>query len=163
MMKLEVIQENLAKALSMAKRIVGVRSTLPILNNVLLKTEKGKLRLSATDLEVGITVWIGAKIEKEGSFTLPAKLFGDYIAAGTGKTIHIEQGEGMLKISDGQGEAAIKGLPADEFPVIPELTGTPLLSLPPILSKEVMRRADTAADADDPRPTPAGVLLWKTG
>lgn len=162
-MKVEVVQDNLAKALGMATRIVGVRSTLPILNNVLLKTEKGKLRLSATDLEVGISTWVGAKIEKEGSYTVPAKLFGDYIAAGSGKTIRLEKQEAALKVADGQGEAAIKGLPADEFPVIPELTGTSLFSLPPIILKEALKKVIIAAALDETRPTLAGVLFWKAG
>ena len=160
-MKLEVTHENLAKALGMVARTVGVRSALPILNNVLLKTEKGRLRLSATDLEVGITTWIGAKIDQEGAYTVPAKLFGDYIAAASGKTIRMEQQEGTLRVTTEEGEAAIKGLPADEFPLIPQIEGEPLLLISPLRFKEALRKTVVAAAIDETRPTLSGVLLWK--
>jgi DNA polymerase-3 subunit beta len=78
-MKVSVLQENLAHGLSIVSRAVSPRSTLPVLANVLVATDEGRLRLSATNLEIGITCWIGAKIEEEGSTTVPARTFSDLV------------------------------------------------------------------------------------
>src|SRR5450759_1677654 len=74
-MKVTVLQESLAHGLSTVSRAVSPRSTLPVLSNVLIASDEGRLRLSATNLELGITCWIGAKIEEEGSTTIPARTF----------------------------------------------------------------------------------------
>ena len=79
-MKVSVLQENLAHGLSVVARAVAPRSTLPVLGNILLATDEGRLRLSATNLELGITCWIGAKIEEEGSTTVPARTFTDLVS-----------------------------------------------------------------------------------
>ena len=79
-MKVSVLQENLAHGLSIVSRAVSPRSTLPVLANVLIATDEGRLRLSATNLELGITCWIGAKIEEEGSTTVPARTFTDLVS-----------------------------------------------------------------------------------
>ena len=78
-MKVSVLQENLAQGLNIVSRAVSPRSTLPVLSNVLVATDEGRLRLSATNLELGITCWIGAKIEEEGSTTVPARTFTELI------------------------------------------------------------------------------------
>ena len=77
-MKLVCTQENLSRAVSYLERITGKQSTLPILSNILIETEKGRLKLSATNLEIGVVVNIGAKIETEGRLTVPAKLLGNF-------------------------------------------------------------------------------------
>ena len=79
-MKVSVLQENLAHGLSIVARAVSPRSTLPVLANILVATDEGRLRLSATNLELGITCWIGAKIEEEGSTTVPARTFADLVS-----------------------------------------------------------------------------------
>src|SRR5512142_528414 len=79
-MKVTVLQENLAHGLSIVSRAVSPRSTLPVLANVLIATDEGRLRLSATNLELGITCWIGAKIEEDGSTTVPARTFTDLVS-----------------------------------------------------------------------------------
>ena len=78
-MKVTVLQTNLAHGLSIVSRAVSPRSSLPVLGNILIATDEGRLRLSATNLEMGITCWIGAKIEEEGSTTVPARTFSDLI------------------------------------------------------------------------------------
>ena len=78
-MQVSVLQENLAQGLNIVSRAVSPRSTLPVLANVLMATDNGRLRLSATNLELGITCWVGAKIQEEGSITIPAKTFGDLV------------------------------------------------------------------------------------
>ena len=79
-MKVTVFQENLAHGLTIVSRAVSPRSTLPVLANILVATDEGRLRLSATNLELGITCWIGAKIEEEGSTTVPARTFTDLVS-----------------------------------------------------------------------------------
>jgi len=78
-MKVSCLQENLAKGLSIVSRAVAARSTLPVLGNILIATDNARLRLSATNLELGITCWIGAKIEDEGATTVPAKTLVDLV------------------------------------------------------------------------------------
>lgn len=80
-MRVSCLQENLAKGLSIVGRAVSTRSTLPVLGNVLLATDNGRLKLSATNLEIVITCWIGAKVEDEGSITVPARTLSDLVGA----------------------------------------------------------------------------------
>ena len=89
-MKVTVLQENIARGLSIVARAVSPRSTLPVLANVLIATDEGRLRLSATNLEIGITCWIPARIEQEGSTTAPARTFGDLINTLPGHKICFE-------------------------------------------------------------------------
>ena len=79
-MKLSVMQENLARGLSVVSRSVSSRPNLPVLANVLLRTEDAGLKLTATNLEIGITTWVPGKIETEGSLTVPARLLTDVVA-----------------------------------------------------------------------------------
>src|SRR5215216_3007928 len=78
-MKLSCLQENLKKGLATVSHAVAGKSTLPVLSNVLLATDRGRLKLAATNLEVGITCWLGAKVEEEGAVTIPAKLLSDVV------------------------------------------------------------------------------------
>ena len=78
-MRVSVLQENLARGLATVARAVSPRSTLPVLANILVATEDGRLRLSATNLELGITCWIGAKVQDEGATTVPARTFVDLV------------------------------------------------------------------------------------
>jgi len=77
--KVVCLQENLAHGLGIAGRGVSTRGSLPILGNVLLRTDSGRLRLTATNLEVGINCWVPAKVEDDGAITVPAKLFIDFV------------------------------------------------------------------------------------
>ncbi len=88
-MKVSVLQENLAHGLSVVSRAVSTRSTLPVLSNVLVATDEGRLRLSATNLELGITCWIGAKIHEEGSTTVPARTFTELVSTLNDKQVEI--------------------------------------------------------------------------
>src|SRR5512135_3753728 len=92
-MKVTVLQESLARGLSIVSRAVSPRSTLPVLANILVATDEGRLRLSATNLELGITCWIGAKIQEEGSTTVPARTFVDLVG-----TLSDKQVEMMLNV-----------------------------------------------------------------
>ena len=89
-MKLTCLQENLAKGLGIVGKAVSTRSTLPVLGNVLLATENARLKLSATNLELGITCWIGAHVEEEGAITVPARTLVDMVNAFSSEQVDME-------------------------------------------------------------------------
>ncbi|MCX6761699.1 MAG: DNA polymerase III subunit beta [Candidatus Moranbacteria bacterium] len=120
-MKLICTQDNFKKAITNSERIVSRQNTLPILNNILLEASKGYLKITATNLEIGIEIKIGAKIEKEGRITVPAKLLGNFSSNLTeGENMDIEATDQNLKIKNGSTKAMIKGFSAEDFPLIPQ-------------------------------------------
>lgn len=119
-MKLICTQENLSRAVSYLERITGKQSTLPILSNIFIETEKGRLKLSATNLEIGVVVSIGAKIEEEGKLTVPAKLLGNFTHnLPIGDVLEISTEQSSLVIKSSQYEGKIKGMDGKDFPIIP--------------------------------------------
>ena len=80
-MKLSCLQENLSKGLGIVSRAVATRSTLPITQNVLIATDQSRLKLAATNLEIAVSCWLGAKIEEEGAITIPARLLTEFISS----------------------------------------------------------------------------------
>lgn len=120
-MKLICTQDNFRKAIINSERIVSKQNTLPILNNILLEANKNYLKISATNLEIGIEVKIGAKIEKEGKITIPARLLSNFSTNLTeGENMDIEVVNQNLKIKNGSTKAMIKGFSAEDFPLIPQ-------------------------------------------
>ena len=158
-MKVSCTQENLQRGLGVVSHMVGIRATLPVLNNILLKTEKGRLKLSATDLEIGISTWIGAKVEKEGAFTCPGRLISEYTSTNTDKTINLEVKDTTLNLSSEHFKANIKGIEASEFPLIPEIKTGISLEINPLDLKEAISETIIAASIDETRPVLAGVYL----
>src|SRR4051812_27333489 len=115
-MKLSCLQENLSKALGVVSRAVAARTTLPITNNVLLATEGGRLKLAATNLEIAITQWIGAKVEDEGSITVPARLLSDFVNSLPNDRIDIEflPKQRTLELKCARFQARISGMDAED-------------------------------------------------
>lgn len=119
-MKLVCTQENLSRAVSYLERITGKQSTLPILSNIFIETEKGRLKLSATNLEIGVMVNIGAKIEEEGKLTVPAKLLGNFTHnLPVGDVLELSTEQSLLVVKSSQYEGKIKGMDGKDFPIIP--------------------------------------------
>ena len=114
------MQENLARGLSVVSRAVSSRSTLPVLANVLLRTEDAGLKLTATNLEIGITYWVPGKIETDGATTVPARLFTDLVSSlPAAERVDLElQGADTLHLRAGRFATHIKGIDAEEFPTI---------------------------------------------
>jgi DNA polymerase-3 subunit beta len=160
-MKVSCLQENLAKGLSIVQRAVASRSTLPVLSNVLVATEEGRLRLSATNLELGITCWIGAKIEEEGSTTVPARTFVDLINTLPDDKVEMELTvrTQSLNVRCGPFNNDIKCIDAQEFPPqpSPELVDGLTLNVEDL--REMIAQVAFAASTDDARPVLTGVLL----
>lgn len=88
-MKVSIKRENLSKSLAIVGRMVKQRASLPVLSNVMLMTDKGRLRLAATDLEGACSQWFGAKIDEEGSITVPARTLVDYVMTTTDDTLEL--------------------------------------------------------------------------
>lgn len=157
-MKVTCTQENFKKAIYSTERVVGKQITLPILENVLLETEGGMLKISATNLEIGVFLKIGAKVEKEGKITIPAKLLSSFVNnLPSDSTILLEVENQALKISSGSVEATIKGLLAQDFPIIPEMEGLFLFSLPAQEIREIIPGLMSCASVDSTRPELSGI------
>ncbi|MBZ9578146.1 DNA polymerase III subunit beta [Patescibacteria group bacterium] len=128
-MKLLILQEKLKEGLSVVERVSSKSLTLPILNNILISTEKNFFNLSATDLETGINWWVLTKIEKEGKITIPSHLFSNFISLLPNKKINLEVKNNTLFIECENYKTQIKGLSADEFPIIPKISKEESISI----------------------------------
>lgn len=164
-MRVTVLQENLAHGLGIVSRAVSPRSTLPVLANVLVATDEGRLRLSATNLELGITCWIGAKIIEEGSTTVPARTFTDLVA-----TLPSDQVEMTLNVRNqklnvrcGSSNTDINCIDAQEFPPMPLPDLDEGIEINVADFKEMIQQVAFAASSDEARPVLTGVLLTAQG
>lgn len=159
-MKVSCLQDNLAKGLSIVGRAVSPRSTLPVLGNVLLATEAGRLKLSATNLEIGINCWIGAKVEEEGATTAPARTFIDLVNALPPERVDMElmASTQTLNLRAGRSEANIKCIDAQEFPIVPVPEGEAGVAIEPEVLRMAIDQVALAAATDESRPILTGVL-----
>ncbi|HID65016.1 MAG TPA: DNA polymerase III subunit beta [Anaerolineae bacterium] len=159
-MKVSCLQENLAKGLSIVGRAVATRSTLPVLSNVMLATDGSRLKLSATNLEIGIVCWIGAKVEEDGSITVPARLLTDFVNSLPPERIDMELTvrTQTLNLKCARFEANIKGIDAQEFPLIPTASEDNKISLDPSMLRLMIDQVVFAAATDESRPILTGVL-----
>lgn len=159
-MKISCTQENLAKGLGIVGRSVGTRTTLPVLNNILLKTEKGGLKIAATDLEIGISTWIGAKVDDEGAITIPAKLLVDYINTNSDKTISFAMKDLTVHFESEHFKANIKGIEASEFPVIPTVKKEKEIEVLKVDFERAISKVIIAAALEESRPVLAGIYIY---
>ncbi len=161
-MRLSVLQENLAKGLSIVGRAVSSRSTLPVLSNILLSSDEDRLKLAATNLEVGVSCWLGAQVEDDGAITLPARLLTDWVNSMQPDKIDMELSVRTMSVhlKCARSESNIKGIDASEFPLIPTADGEQALGLPPATLRKIIDQVVfAAADAKDTsRPALTGVL-----
>ena len=153
------MQENLARGLSVVSRAVSNRS-LPVLTNVLLKTEDGGLKLTATNLEIGITYWVPGKIETDGATSVPARLLTDLVnSLPGGEPIELELADGeTLHIKAGRFESNIKGIPAEDFPTVQTAGERPITRVPQKVLRQALDETAFAAASDEARPILTGVL-----
>jgi DNA polymerase III subunit beta len=164
-LKITAGQEVLSHALRVAGRAVAARSPLPITTNVLLATDDGRLKISATNLEIAISSWIDASIAEEGAITLPAKLLTEFVDTLPGQPIDVtvKQGSHSAHISSGRFEANMRGMDADDFPAVPTGSDQPAATVSPGLLKEMIEQVVFAAAMDDTRPILTGVLATFSG
>jgi DNA polymerase-3 subunit beta len=158
-MKLQVTQENLNRALSSVARVANSRGTLPILANVLIKTSNNRLSLSATNLDIAITHYIGAKVKDEGSITVPAKLMQDFVGSLPDGVIELDLQETKLHVTTDQYQSVVNGIVADDFPSMPAIQDGKSWTLKGGLFKKSLQQVVFAASNDETRPVLTGVLL----
>jgi DNA polymerase-3 subunit beta len=164
-MKASVSQQQLAHGLGMVSRAVAPRSTLPVLSNILVATDEGRLRLSATNLELGISCWIGSQVSEEGAITVPARTFSDLVSALPNDTVQLSLNTRTqtLTIKCGTSLTDIKGIDAQEYPPIPvpDLREGIEMNVGDI--KEMIQQVAFAASTDEARPVLQGVYLTVSG
>jgi DNA polymerase-3 subunit beta len=164
-MKVSCLQENLAKGLSIVSRAVAARSTLPVLGNILIATDQSRLKLAATNLEIGITCWIGAKVDEDGATTVPARTFVDLINALPQGTVDMSLSvkTQTLNVMGGRFANNIKGVDAQEFPIIPKPDEDNAIHIKPDVLRQMIDQVVFAAAADESRPILTGILAKFSG
>jgi len=163
--KVQVLQENLQRGLSIVGRAVATRSTLPITANVLLATDRGRLRLAATDLDIAISTWVGAKIDEEGATTVPSRLITDFISSLPAATVNLEIPERshQMKLECARNESTINAMDAEDFPRVPSITDGTHIELDPRALRHAIERVEFAAASDDSRPVLTGAQVKTDG
>ena len=160
-MRVSCLQENLQRALGRVGRAVATRTSLPVLSNVLLATDEGRLRIAATNLEIGVTTWIEADIQEEGRITVDARLLGEFVntlPAG-GVELEVDSSRMTLAVHAGRDEASINGIDPEDFPVIPSIGGDGFgVEVDAQTLRDLVSLVEFAAATDDSRPVLAGVL-----
>lgn len=160
-MRVSCLQENLSRGLAIVGRAVATRTTLPVLSNIMLATDRGRLKLAATNLEMGISCWVGAKVEEDGATTVPARVLIDLVNALPPERIDMELTvrTQTLNLQCARFEANIKGIDAQEFPLIPVFQEDRGLELEADVLGQMIEQVAFAAAADESRPILTGVLV----
>ncbi|HSX29881.1 MAG TPA: DNA polymerase III subunit beta [Candidatus Saccharimonadales bacterium] len=158
-MNLQVTQENLNKALGTVARVANTRGTLPVLANVLIKTVNNRLSIAATNLDIAITHYIGAKVSDEGAITVPARLMQDFVSSLPAGVIDLKLDDYKLNISTEQYQSVINGVSAEEFPVMPAITTGNTWTVPAAVLKKSLQQVVIAASGDEARPVLTGVYM----
>jgi len=158
-MKLSCLQENLSKGLGIVSRAVATRSTLPITQNVLIATDQSRLKLAATNLEIAVSCWLGAKIEEEGAITIPARLLTEFISSLPNDKIDITLTQRTLQLKCARFEARINGLDAQDFPPIPQVADGLATKIEIAALRDGINQVTFAAAAEESRPVLTGIQL----
>ena len=158
-MKLSCLQENLSRGLNIVGRAVATRTTLPITQNVLISTDQSRLKLAATNLEMAISCWIGAKVEEEGSITVPARLLTEFVSTLPNDKIDINllPKSKTLELKCARFEARISGVDARDFPPIPTVEDGIQTSVSVEALHQAIRQVVFAAASEESRPVLTGV------
>lgn len=159
-MKFSCLQENLSKGLQTVMHAVPAKSSLPILSNVLISTEGGRLKISATNLETAITTFSGASIEEEGSTTIPARLLKDFITTLPPGSISVQVKDEILAISSKTTKSKFNGSSAKDFPELPSFPKKiKTLEINPTVLNDAISVVAFAAGTDTSRPIFTGIYL----
>ena len=152
-MKVVVIKNNLKEGLSAVERAAGENANLPILKNVLLETEDNKLKLTATNLEIATSVYVLGKIIENGKVTVPLGIFSGLITNISSERIDLENKKNVLEIKTDNYQAAIHGISADEFPLIPKVKNLDeYIEIEAEILKEALNQTIIASQFSELRP-----------
>lgn len=159
-MKFTCLQENLAKGLSIVGKAISVRAPLPILSNVLINAEDGRLKLSAFNMETGISTYVGASVETEGSITIPARILSEFVSLLSPGTVTGELKDSVLHLSSGGTKSKFVGMAASDYPELPQMSKKlQVLELAPQKFSSAITAVGFSAALDDSRPILGGILL----
>ena len=158
-MKLIVNQKNLKRAISLVEKVVSKNTSLPILGNILIKTENGRLRLSATNLELGINTLIGVKIEEVGEIAVPARIFSDFINAVQDEKVTLLTKNNTLTINSENYKTNILGFDPKDFPIIPKIKSEPTLLISAKTLKNALIKVVDSMAISETRPELAGIFI----
>lgn len=159
-MKLDVTQENLAQALTTVGRVAGGRTSLPILSNILMTVENNRLKVSATNLELAITKYVGGKVEKAGALTVPARLMTEFVSSLPSGNINIEAKDNKLQIKSENYKSTINGIAPDDFPSIPDINNNNKIKISASDLKQAISQTVVSASYDESRPILTGLYLY---
>ncbi len=157
-MNLSLLQENLNLALTNVSRFVSSKNQLPVLNNILFSTDQGRLKLSATNLELSINYWVGAKIDQEGSITVPAKEITEFISYLPNGKIDLELKNNLLNIFSEKTQSTFNTSPATDFPDFPQINPETQFEIDINLLVDNINQISFSAATDDNRPVLTGIL-----
>lgn len=159
-MKVTCTQENLSKALSFLERATGKQTALPILSNFLLRVEKGKLKLSSTNLEIGVTTYVNAKIEGAGEIAAPVKIISNFVGnLPSGEVVVIDVQGSAISLESGGYDMKVRGLDPKDFPIIPEKKGDTSFHLPAQALKSALQRILPCVSMNESRLELTGVNM----
>ena len=158
-MQFTCTKENLSYALNLVSGVAGKQSNLPILSHVMLTASDSSVELCATNLEIGVKAHLRAKVDSPGSFTVPAKTLTDFVGLMGGDQVQLTQKENELVIESGRSNTKIKGMPSEEFPVIPEFTEGKSFSLERTKLKNALAQVVFAASKNEIRPELSGIYF----
>jgi len=159
--KVSCLQDRLSKGLSIVGRAVTSRSVLPVLSNILIATDDSRIKLASTNLEIAINCWIGGRVDEEGSTTVPARMLTAFVNSLPQETridMDLDVRTQTLNLRAAQHDARIKGLDANEFPVIPTGDGEERIQLHAASFRRMIEQVLFAAATDESRPILTGIL-----
>ena len=158
-MEVVVLQEDILKGLMSVSRFVSTRVQLPILSNILIVADKNTLRLAATNLEMGISYKLGAKIEEEGAITIPSKVISELMSNLPAGKVRLKADKGQLTVTSNSSSANLSGISASEFPEVPETAEKIDFTINKEILDTINKQVVFSASRDDSRPILSGVLF----
>jgi DNA polymerase-3 subunit beta len=158
-MKITCTHENLKKGLSLTTRVSSGNLTLPILNNILIKTDNGQLKISSTNLEVAVNTWIRCKIDEEGGISVPAKTFSELVNNLPSENIELHTEDSQLFIESGTFKTKIRGLAPEDFPLIPQINQQAAGEIDVNELKTAFSQVVFAAAFSETQPEISGILM----
>ncbi|NMB70242.1 DNA polymerase III subunit beta [candidate division WWE3 bacterium] len=159
-MKISCLQENLAKGLNTVSRAVAAKAPMPVLGNILLATEDGRLKLAATNLETTVITYIGCSVQDEGSITVPARLLKEFVINLPAGTLSLSTEHDILHVKSDKTKSKFNGINADEFPELPSISFEKnYVEIDPKVFALTVSLVAFAAGSDDTRPIFTGVYI----
>lgn len=158
-MKISVTRDNLHQGLSITSHLMTKNVNLPILQNVLVKAEGGTIRFTATNLEMAVNCAVRGKVDEPGEYTIPSKLFFDYVSLLPNETIHLHAGDQSVNVECGTHKTKINGLISSEFPLVPQIHGELSVQIPVEDFKRALSQVLFAVATNESRPELTGVAF----